>query len=430
MDTALTVGKHPWRRLWSFLAGAGMITASVMTIRHFFMANFPASIYKGSFCDISAFFNCDSSAFSSIAHFGGVPMGWFGLVVGALVVLGAVFPSPAFERTNKSIALLNALGVLTLLGYSILVLKSLCLLCSGFYLFSLLSFFLFWKFGLKSGKKGPGGLLRTYVSPSIAIALAALVVVGAGAYGFREFFQAKQEAQKGGESMRAVKEYYSLAKVAEPSFISPFLMAQATERWEDAPVRIIDFADYRCPDCLFMHQLLTQLKNDFPGRLNIAFQFFPLEGKCNQVVEKDIHPGACDLVYIAAHDPARFPGINEELWAGFQESKNPEWRLDLARRYGAEEALTDPRTRELVDRIIATGAEYEKTSDKFSHGIRSTPTLILNNRMIIGTIPYPQLKAIVASIIEGGEGAAAAGEKKFYENWVDLRSGRKPPRKK
>ena len=39
-------------------------------------------------------------------------------------------------------------------------------------------------------------------------------------------------------------------------------------------------------------------------------------------------------------------------------------------------------------RIIATGAEYEKTSDQFAHGIRSTPTLIVNNRMIIGTLPY------------------------------------------
>ena len=144
MDHSLTVGQHPWRRFWSFLAGAGMIAASAMTIRHFFMANFPESIYKGSFCDISAFFNCDSSAFSSIAHYRGIPMGWLGILVGALVVLGAIFPSAAFERTNKSVALLNFLGVLGLLVYSVFFLKKLCLLCTGFYLFSILSFFLFW----------------------------------------------------------------------------------------------------------------------------------------------------------------------------------------------------------------------------------------------------------------------------------------------
>jgi hypothetical protein len=102
--------------------------------------------------------------------------------------------------------------------------------------------------------------------------------------------------------------------------------------------------------------------------------------------------------------------------------------MDLARRHGVEAALNDAKTSEIVSRIIATGAEYEKTSSKYSHGIRSTPTIILNNRMIIGTIPYPQLKAIVESLLQGGA-AGSAGEKKFFENWVDLRPPAKAKKK-
>ena len=60
-------------------------------------------------------------------------MGYFGLMVGALVCLGAMFPSRAFERTNMSIALLNGIGVIALLVYSVAWLGSLCLLCTGFY---------------------------------------------------------------------------------------------------------------------------------------------------------------------------------------------------------------------------------------------------------------------------------------------------------
>jgi uncharacterized membrane protein len=70
-----------------------MIAASVLTIRHFFNANFPESIFAGSFCHRSAFFNCDSSAYSSIAQFWGIPMGYFGLIIGSLVVLGSLFPA-------------------------------------------------------------------------------------------------------------------------------------------------------------------------------------------------------------------------------------------------------------------------------------------------------------------------------------------------
>lgn len=395
-----------------------MVAASILTLRHFFLANFPETIFAGSFCDISSFFNCDSSAYSSIAAIGGVPMGYFGLFVGALVVLGSLFPSPAFERTNKSLALLNGLGVIGLFFYSVLVLKSLCLLCSGFYVFSLFSLFLFWKFGLRSPAPGVRGFLKTYVSPSIKQAVVFALILAAGAYGFRLFVQAKKEAQFGGVAAKVVKEYYGLAKVPDPSLVSPYWTAKATDAFEAAPIHIVEYADFLCPDCLFLYQELKALKKEYKGKVNITFQFFPLEAACNRVVDKDRHPGACSLSYLAAYKPSRFLAVHDEIFECFEKAKDPAWRRELARKYGVEAGLTDPATRDLVERIIATGAEYEKTSDKFAHGIRSTPTMIINNRMVIGTLPYAHLKAIFESLLAGGEAEQTGG--KFLENWVEL----------
>jgi uncharacterized membrane protein/protein-disulfide isomerase len=411
MADSMTVESTFGRRLWSFIAGGGMIAASFLTIQHFFNANFPQSIFKGSFCDISAFFNCNSSAYSKIAHFHGVPLGYFGLILGALACLGALFPSKAFERTNKALSLLNALGVIALFCYSIFYLKSLCLLCTGYYVFSLFSFFLFWKFGP-----------RGFPLPSIKHLIVFGLITLAGAYGFHLFYIAKQEAQLGGVATRVVKEYYSLEKVNSPSFISPFWTAQATERFEDAPIRVIEYADFLCPDCLFMSEQLNRLKAEFAGKINIAFQFFPLEAKCNTVVEKDKHPGACDLSYIAAKDPAKFSAIHDEIFAHFEEAKDPQWRSELAKKYGVEAALTDQATKDLVQRIINTGGEYDKTSDKFAHGIRSTPTLIVNNRMIIGTLPYGQLTAIFESLLAASD---KGGDRRFLENWVEFKPKKK-----
>jgi uncharacterized membrane protein/protein-disulfide isomerase len=413
MVESLTLEGSGARRFWSFIAGAGMITASALTIQHFFNANFPESIFKGSFCDISSFFNCNSSAYSSIAHFSGVPMGYFGLFAGALVVLGALLPSAAFERTNKFLSLLNALGVIGLLVYSVVFLKSLCLLCTGYYLFSLFSFFLFWKYGL----------VRSF--PSIKLLVVFALIALTGAYGFHLFYQAKKDAQVGGVAMRVVKEYYSLAEVRTPSLVSPFWTAKATERFEDAPIRVIEYADFLCPDCLFLYQQLKQLKREYEGKINIAFQFFPLEAKCNTVVEKDRHPGACDLSYLAAYDPTKFLPIHDEIFENFEKAKNPEWRAQLAKKYGVDAALTDQAVQDLVRRIVDTGAEYEKTSDQFAHGIRSTPTLIINNRMIIGTLPYGHLKAIFESLLLGS--GTAGGDRRFMENWVELRPAKKKP---
>ncbi|MDH4271430.1 MAG: thioredoxin domain-containing protein [Candidatus Aminicenantes bacterium] len=414
MADSLTLEGAGLRRFWSFVAGAGMITASVLTIRHFFLANFPESIFQGSFCDLTAFFNCDSSAYSSLAHFRGVPMGYFGLFAGALVVLGALFPSVSFERTNRFLAFFNALGVVGLFIYTVFFLKSLCLLCGAYYVFSLLNFFLFWRYGLS----------RNF--PSLKLLAVFAIVALTGAYGFQLFYEAKKEAQLGGVAMNVVKEYYSLGEVKNPSIVSPFWTAKATERFEDAPIRVIEYADFLCPDCLYLYRQLERLGKEYNGKLNVAFQHFPLEAECNTVVEKDRHPGACDLALIASYDPAKFKAIHDEIFENFQKARSPEWRAELARKYDVEAALTDQAVRDLVKQIINTGAEYEKTSEEFAHGIRSTPTLIVNNRMIIGTLPYAHLKAIFESLLS--EGAQAGGKGRFMENWVDLRPKKKPVR--
>jgi uncharacterized membrane protein/protein-disulfide isomerase len=410
MDRTLTLDGYG-RRFLSFLAGAGMMAASIMTMRHFFLANYPSSIFEGAFCDISAFFNCDSSAYSVISQVFGIPIGYFGLFAGALVVLGTVFPSEAFERTNKSIALANVLGVLALFSYSVFVLKSLCLLCSGYYLFSILSFILFWKYGIDHRARG---FFARYARFSFKMVLVFAVTAALGAWGVILFHNAKKEAQTG-TAMTVVRQYFELPKVAWPSVISPYWTAKSTEKFEDAPIQVVEYADLLCSDCLYLTQQMDQLKKDFAGKINVAFQFFPLEAKCNAVVDKNLHPGACDLALIAAYDPSKFQAIHDEIFANFQSAKTPEWRQALAKKYGAEAAPADPKTQALLKSIIDTGAEYEKTSDKFAHGIRSTPTMIINNRMIIGTLPYGHLKAIFQALVEEREGG-----RKFLENWVPV----------
>lgn len=404
-----------WPRVASFIVGVGMAVASAMTIQHFFDSNFPTSIYHRSFCDINAFFNCDSSAYSEIAEIGGVPLGYLGLVVGFLVSLGAVFPSTAFERTNKMIALLNAIGVVALLLYSVVVLESLCLLCAGYYFFAISGFVVFWKFGPDRAEKG---WTARWFRPSLKHLLAFGVFAALGAYGFFLFHAAKREAVGGGTSAPVVEQYFELPEVHPPSIISPFWSVKSTERFEDAAIQVIEYGDFLCPDCLYFTQQMKRLEKEFAGSVNVAYQFFPLDAQCNDVVDKDRHPGACDLSYIAAHDPDKFGRIHDEIYSNFQAAKDPEWRKDLAVRYGVEEALEDEETKSLVHRIIRTGAEYEKTSDRWAHGIRSTPTMIINNRMVIGTFPYAHLRAIFKAIVEKAGGEGSGEKKKFLENWV------------
>jgi len=77
------------------------------------------------------------------------------------------------------------------------------------------------------------------------------------------------------------------------------------------------------------------------------------------------------------------------------------------------EALHDPATQEMVRTIINTGVEYEKTSVQDAHGIRSTPTMIINGRMIIGTLPCEQFQAIFQDLVYKYEGRT-----RFIEQWI------------
>ncbi len=423
MQGSLTLNGTTWPRVLSFVFGLGMVVSSLFTIEHFFAANYPATIWAGSFCDISAFFNCDSSAFAAISAIGGVPIGYLGVVTGALVCLGAVFPSEQFERSNKTISLLNVIGVVVLLVYSVAVMGSLCLLCAGYYAFSIASLVLFWRYGIDRDE--PLFVLR-WVRPSAKHLAAFAIVTLVDAAGMALYHQAKRDAQSGGVAARIVEQYFGLPEVAQPSTLSPYWTVRSTERFEDAPIRVVEYGDLLCSDCLVLHEQMVRLKEEFAGKLNVAFQFFPLDAQCNGVVDKDLHPGACDISYMVAYDPDKFLQMHDEVWANFRAAKTFEWREEFAQRYGVEAALSDSATQALVHQIMNTGAEYEQTSERFAHGIRSTPTMLINNRMIIGTYPYEQLliigtypyeqlRAIFQAIVDEAE----RGEKRFIENWIE-----------
>lgn len=44
----------------------------------------------------------------------------------------------------------------------------------------------------------------------------------------------------------------------------------------DAPVRLIEFADFECPFCAKMHQDLKSLRQRYPAQVALAFIHFPL----------------------------------------------------------------------------------------------------------------------------------------------------------
>jgi uncharacterized membrane protein/predicted DsbA family dithiol-disulfide isomerase len=400
---------HGWSvpRVLSAVAGAGMMAGSAVTTGHYYAARYPAARAVPAPCDLVSWLSCDSAVLSAAGTVAGVPLGWFGLLLGAMVLLGALLPSLALERTNRALAVINGAAVLGLFGYSVFALQSLCLPCLVYGGSSMLSLALFvtWR------DTQPGSSFL----PAPAHAGVAAAVALTGAWSLGEYQSAVQQADDSVLSVRAVSSFYALPQVPWPSEISRYRSVSSTDDFEAAPIRIVEFADPQCIDCRVFHTQIRQLEREFPGAINVAYQFFPLEAACNDVVAKDKFVGSCDLSYMLAWAPDRFRDLHDEIYDNMRAAGDAAWRADFARRHGLAAALTDAGVRDRVHRLIRTGAEFEKTSEQYAHGIRSTPTLIINGRMIIGTLPLEQLRAIFRALIDEHENGGAA----FMENWID-----------
>jgi hypothetical protein len=133
------------------------------------------------------------------------------------------------------------------------------------------------------------------------------------------------------------------------------------------------------------------------------------------VVTKDKHPGACDLSYMMAARPDSFRAVHDAILQNMDSAKIEGWRARFAATHRLEAALADTAIQNRVHALIRTGAEYPPTSPKFAHGIRSTPTLIVNGRMIIGTLPLPHMRAIFQALVF----ASQAGDAGFIESWIN-----------
>jgi uncharacterized membrane protein/protein-disulfide isomerase len=410
MEQSLTLRGWTATRWLTLLLGAAMAVVAALTIQHFFAVRFPDSLAAAAACEPDSFFRCGDTANAPISAVFGVPIGVFGFMVGALLVLGALLPSSGLERTNRTVAYANVVIAASLVAYSVFGLRSLCLQCTSYTGFAIASALLFWRRGIDADEQCPR---RRFLSVPLMHLAAFGGATLLAAWTMTLYHDARRGVEAGGATANIVSQFMALEKGREPSLVSPYWVMQSADRFEDAPIRVIEYSDFLCSDCRFLSEQVHLLEREFAGRINWVYQFFPLEAACNDVVEKDFHPGACDLAYIAAYRPERFREVHDEIFANFALASDAQWRLDFARRHQAEAALSDTATTELVHRLMRTGAEFERTSTQYAHGIRSTPTLIINGRMVIGTLPHTQLRAILQAAWDEEVGRGRG----FIESW-------------
>ena len=358
---------------------AAMIGVSIYLSTHFYQTLYPTQLNAGdSLCNLSSFFNCDAATYSSVSNLAGIPIAFFGIIIGIFFLITSLMPSENMERTASALSKYNFIGCVGLFIFSLVSLGSLCPFCTLYYILSGIAFFLLWKKGID-----------TWI-PDVKVLAAFGVVAIIG--GFFMYTTTKdKEDVKGKLNVSVVEQFRKLADLGNPDIESPFKIHMSTEKFADAPIRITVFSDFQCPFCKVVSNQMPDLIRRYGDKINIQYMFYPLDAKCNSNIKGRFHEYACDAAYLAACDVKKFHTVHDDIFAN-QEKLESGVLPELAKKHGLAGCFDNAGLKNQVIQAINQGTKFN---------LKSTPTIIVNGKKIEGTIPSNQFFAIFEDILSG-----------------------------
>ncbi len=151
----------------------------------------------------------------------------------------------------------------------------------------------------------------------------------------------------------------------------------------DAPVTIVEFADYECPFCHHFEPTLESVIKQYSHQVRFVFRNFPLT---------QIHPHAMHAAEAAvcAQQQGKFWPMHDAIYADSAPLSDSSLRA-LAKEVGLDSEKFESCVRgqvpaKLIDADVKAGENL---------GVEATPTLFVNGRYINGDVPREQLVSVI-----------------------------------
>lgn len=163
----------------------------------------------------------------------------------------------------------------------------------------------------------------------------------------------------------------------------------------DAPVTVVMFSDFECPFCGRGHEIMGELRKQYPDQVRIAYKAFPL----------DMHPHALLAAMAArsAQKQGKFWDFHDRLFS--QKGLDVDVVFQHAVASGLDVAVLRDDLRKLefgpeVARDLRLGRRL---------GVHSTPTFFVNGRILTGAQPYNNFEALIEEELVAAKQLAAQG---------------------
>jgi protein-disulfide isomerase len=150
----------------------------------------------------------------------------------------------------------------------------------------------------------------------------------------------------------------------------------------DAPVTIVQFAEFQCPYCGKARESINKVKEAYPGKVRFVFRDFPL----------GFHDRAIPAAVAAncAEKQGKYWPMHDELMSNQRALEDADLER-VAKDVGLnlsdwQACRQDPSMRAEVEKDMADGAKI---------GVTGTPAFFINGVMLSGAQPYERFKAII-----------------------------------
>jgi protein-disulfide isomerase len=152
----------------------------------------------------------------------------------------------------------------------------------------------------------------------------------------------------------------------------------------DAPVTIVEFSDFQCSFCTRFNPTVRRLRKTYGDDIRLLFRHYPLTR---------IHPQAAKAAEasLCAHDQGKFWEMHDAMFGGQKQLDVPQLKATAARLGLDAEAFGT-----CLDSARYAARVKEDLDAGNAAGVKGTPTLFINGRMVPGALPY----AVVARVVE------------------------------
>jgi protein-disulfide isomerase len=158
---------------------------------------------------------------------------------------------------------------------------------------------------------------------------------------------------------------------------------------ENAPVQLIEFADFECPYCATLHTTVKVIRERYPTQVALTYVHFPLRG----------HRFAMPAARVAecAGDQGRFDAMYDRL---FDEQES--FGLKAWSDYAIEAGVPDLVSFEACVQKTSVVTRIEQGKQLVARlDVKATPTLIVNGWMLARPPTVDELNAMVGAILAG-----------------------------